>query len=155
MRDVFLKLMKNMADVLGVENLPIENDEQVVIGFDESIVTIQYFEEADQLLIYTDLFPLPEQNREAFYEALLEGQFFFQHTRGSTLGINKELNIVLLQTTLALSILDTDKFMQFLENFMHIVSYWKENTKHFFDPNTNSNLSDNNEHFIDQNMIKI
>ncbi len=134
--DVFEKLMKKTASLLGNDNYELEDCNNALIGLDDTLLSFQYLSEADQVLLYANILELPKQKLEAFYQKLLEGQFFFNKTQGFTLAINKDFDIVLLQAIIPMRTVDENTLLQIMENFMNVADYWREELKSFYEDNT-------------------
>ncbi len=132
MSEAFVGMMKRTASLLGNDEFEVEEGNHAVIGVEDVLISFQYLDEAEQILIFGDILELPKENRDIFYEMLLEGQFFFEKTQGFTLAINKDLNIVLLQTALSIHTLDENILLRIMENFMHVAVYWREELAPFY-----------------------
>lgn len=125
MNDAFGSLMRGVGERLALGELAIDSGVSAMIGIDDMLVSVYHLAGAGQVLLYTEVAPLPEEGREALYAALLEGQTFFRETAGATLSINAEAGSVLLQMTLPLRLLDADAMLRILENFVQVAQHWR------------------------------
>lgn len=125
MQDAFGSLMRGVGERLLQGELSIDNGVSVVIGIDDMLVSAFHLEGPDQVLLYTEVAPLPAEGREPLYAALLEGQTFFRDTAGATLSVNAEAGSVLLQMVLPLRLLDVEVMLRILENFVQVGRHWR------------------------------
>lgn len=123
--DTFSQLMQQVGGTLHLGELVLDGG-SCCIGIDDLIVNVRYLDGADQVLLYTEVAPLPATHREALFATLLQGQCFFQKTAGATLSLDQGLGAILLQNVQPLRVLDCAAFMNWLENFMHTALYWQE-----------------------------
>lgn len=123
--DTFSQLMQQVGGTLHLGELMLEGS-GCCISIDDQIINVQYLDAADQVLLYTEVAPLPPTQREKLFAGLLQGQCFFHKTGGATLSIDLGLGVVLLQNVQPLRVLDCATFMNWLENFAHTALYWQD-----------------------------
>lgn len=128
MANAFTQLLEGFGQRLELGELRIEEDTYALLGVEDTLITLQYLEEPDQILMYASVADLPDHasdaTMKAYYEAILEGQAFYAETAGATLSISKELGMVLLQIILPMRTLDVDKMMDILPNFVQVAEHW-------------------------------
>jgi hypothetical protein len=124
MQNSFQTLIDFLSKEVGAD-IEVGNDTRVFCNFDEFPVLIEYLEGADQILLAVSIAPVPDQNREAFYRTLLQGQYLFYKTGGATLALGNESNFVNLQVLKDLCALTPQNFLTLMENFLHVAGYWQ------------------------------
>ncbi|SFS73762.1 Tir chaperone protein (CesT) family protein [Succinivibrio dextrinosolvens] len=81
---------------------------------------------SQMLVIQVPVGILPKTDREEFMMSLLDANDFFAGTNGFTLGINKEAEIVTLQTVWNISYLSQEYFSNLVENTFIEGTSWLE-----------------------------
>ena len=81
-------------------------------------------ESSGMLLINTGVALLPSEGREEFYEYLLTANDLFSGTKGLTLGVNKEQELVTLQLAWELGKLDEERFGNLMANMGILAAEW-------------------------------
>lgn len=124
-------LLSEFGKTVGIPDLCFDENGYCCLFFDDMVVNMELAEDGDHLFLYSNVGEIPEGNLPAFYEMLLEGNYFFRKTRGATLGIDRDANIVLLiyrRPTLNLELSD---FEQLIENFVNVTESWTRNINGF------------------------
>lgn len=162
MANAFTQLLEGFGQRLELGELRIEEDAYALFGVEDTLLTLKYLEEPDQVLLYASVADLPmhasDATMMAYYEALLEGQVFYAETAGATLSISKNLGMVLLQLVLPMRVLDPDKLIQIVGNFVRVAEHWTIRCAELAEGtgDTSSSVSHcDNEAFLMQHMIRI
>lgn len=121
----FSELMSDFGTRLGI---PLEPDADGVYGFDVEGMTfaIHDLPENAQAVFTGDLGQPPPENPEGLYRLVLEAQYLFQETQGSTLSLNPETGRFTLCRTLPLLALDPDTFFAAAEQFINTLEAWSK-----------------------------
>jgi hypothetical protein len=109
-----LEIEESLAtQVPGIYALPIEEGVTITIG--ETPQCITYF---------CPLGPAPQKKEEEVFAKLMLGNLFGQGTRGATLGLNNDANLVILSQEINYNA-DYKEFKEVLEDFINSVDYWR------------------------------
>lgn len=117
----FQKLLNELAEITGLDSIPVEDDGGCAIKLDSIILNMQYFEDTEQCYFISTLFPVPanEKDKADLYENLLEANCFYRETQGGIIGVNKEMNIVTYATKFGITNLSGSDFANFVEVFVN------------------------------------
>ncbi len=161
MSNAFSNLLQGFGQRLEMGELRIEDDSYAMLGVEDTLITLKYLDEPDQVLMYAAVADLPDHaddaTMKAYYEALLEGQAFYVETAGATLSVSKELGMVLLQIILPMRTLDVEKMIHIVENFVRVADHWSIRCAELADDTNAPGPLSASEHeaFLMQHMIRI
>lgn len=82
--------------------------------------------------LYSNVCPLPKEKLEDFLILVMKANLFFQGTLGATLALKDKEEILTLSRAVPYEIND-HYFREIIEDFINIVEYWREETKHHID----------------------
>ncbi|HAO32696.1 MAG TPA: hypothetical protein DCQ84_07070 [Candidatus Competibacteraceae bacterium] len=120
-RDALAELGQQMG-------LPITLNEQGVcrLVFDQRFtVDIEASADRDTVHLYSVLCPIPPEDRESFYERLLEANLFGGGTGGAWFAVDALHNEVLLNRALTMANTDYQDFVGILESFVNHLESWE------------------------------
>jgi len=120
----FNELIAELGKKTGLDFLTPNEDGLCEIDTEFATVNIQDVSEMGMVLLTGIVCPVPDEPSRAFLMALLEANFMFQRTRGATLSIDTEANVVMLARYERLSDLDGDRLAVILANFLDTMREW-------------------------------
>ena len=106
--------------------LEITGGVKVYVDFDDFALRIEYLPEAEQLLLAAPIFDVPATGREALYRALLQGNFLFVGTHGTTLALDNKESFITLQLFRDMAALTQDNFPLLVEGFLNAAQEWRD-----------------------------
>jgi hypothetical protein len=124
MQNFFRALMLNMSETLNVP-MEFDTETQASVNLGSFPLLIQYLPGAEQMLAAAPIAEVAVENREKFYQALLQGQYLFKYTGGGTLSLDPEGRFVCLQVCQDIRMLNEESCVALLENFLRIAEYWQ------------------------------
>ena len=122
--DMINPLFHDFGKTLGIDTLTLDENGCCCLLFDDIVVNFEATPESEQLFLYTRLGSIPDKDKEAFFAALLEGNYFYRTTGGATLGVDQKSNSVVMAYQTFYTHLDVRRFSQIVENFVNIASFW-------------------------------
>jgi hypothetical protein len=125
MKDAFNGLLDFLAKHLEMETPEVAEDGLCVLQIGEQPICIKWLPQAGNALILADLGPIPEHGREAFYERLLKANHALFETGGTALSANRDMNMVALQYMAPVELLDGQRFLKIMENFVAVAVRWR------------------------------
>ena len=125
MRGEVEAILKKLAQVLDISSLSLDANNKCLILFDDKIVlNIEFSEEEGVLFIYSFLGLVPFFSKERILEHLLEANFFWKGSNGSTFAIDKQSRTLILEKKFNVEGLDYNFFEDSLTIFVDTVEYW-------------------------------
>ena len=118
-----IELIKFFGKSIGLD---LELDESMSCSFeaDEFTVTLTDLPEFHAVALICDLGEPRVDNNEKLYKAMLEANYVFNSTYGATLCLNGETGHCAINKVLPCDILNNDKFMAEVEQFVNIGEFW-------------------------------
>lgn len=115
-------LLAEVATRLETE-LPLEEDGSCVVEYAEGrTLVIEFDVDSEAVLVYAPAFAVPADNREAFFERVLELNLLGQSTGGCTLGLDPDAELIVLSAAESLQGLDADGCVNLLGGFVETLS---------------------------------
>lgn len=125
MPDAFISLLSALAPALGLPEITVrEDDPSCLLVIDDFEVSLRWLPEADMVMMFTVVAPLPLEGREAFYAELLDANTFFHGTQGFTLAAREDTGVT-LQGVMSMRMLDGSNVAQWVQNFVDVASEWQ------------------------------
>lgn len=126
MQTAFAAMVKALGVQAGRKDLAPDGNSCELV-FDDLPVTLHYLEATDDILVYCVVGLVPEDERErlALFTALLEANFFFRHTAGSTLGVDGKSGLVSMQRLIPVQGLEESSFLSLLESYLNLATLWR------------------------------
>ena len=126
------EVLKRIGDGQGLSDLCLDENNHCMLLFDEKIVLNMDLDEAGKLLvIYAYIGEVPIECRDAVYQKALEGNFFWNETEGSTLGLDKQSQSLVLARAFELPLTDMTAFEDRLGVFVEVVEKWMARIERF------------------------
>ena len=125
MPDAFTSLLSALAPALGLPEITVrEDDPSCLLVIDDFEVSLRWLPGSDQVMMFTVVAPLPEENREKLYAALLDADTFFHGTQGFTLGAREDTGVT-LQGVMPMRMLDGSNVTAWVQNFVNVAEEWQ------------------------------
>ncbi|MBQ3682138.1 MAG: type III secretion system chaperone [Succinimonas sp.] len=118
-----IELIKFFGQSIGLE-LELDESNSCSFAADEFTVTFTDLPEFRAVALICDLGEPRVDNNEKLYKAMLEANYVFNSTYGATLCLNGESGHCAINKVLPCDILDNDKFMAEVEQFVNIGEFW-------------------------------
>lgn len=126
------EVLKRIGDGQGLSDLCLDENNHCMLLFDEKIVLNMDLDEAGKLLvIYAYIGEVPLECRDAVYQKALEGNFFWKETEGSTLGLDKQSQSLVLARAFELPLTNLTAFEDRLGVFVEVVEKWMARIERF------------------------
>jgi hypothetical protein len=129
--DAFRDLLASFGASLGLPELAPDDEGYCALRFDDLEVHLQYEPEEDELLVFTRLGEIDDDEPAELYGRMLAANLFWQGTGGATLGVQPEDGMVFLSRKVAMRALDDAKFRQLLEQFVNTGDDWRREVESF------------------------
>lgn len=126
MRRTLHELTTEYAAATGCSCEIKEGSCQATLSVEGLTIQIGLAESSGMILFQTGvaLLPADTANRDAFCLNLLAANNLFSETRGFTLGVDEERDLVTLQLAWDLSRLDTEGFARIVHNLLAVAADW-------------------------------
>ena len=126
----FSELMAETGDILGIEGLEPDAEGVCILASDEAeIYLINCPEAGDMILITSSFMPLPPDGDRALVAAL-KANHLFEKTRGATLSLDPETEMISLSRFVPLAALTPEFLINLVEEFSSALvsfrSYFEE-----------------------------
>lgn len=126
MNQAFSSLLATLAPAMNLPEISVrEDDPSCLLVIDDFEVSLRYLPDADLVMIFTVVAPLPEKGRETLYPALLDANTFFHNTQGFTLAAREDTGVT-LQGVQPLSVLDSSNIATWVQNFVNVADHWQQ-----------------------------
>lgn len=127
MRAAFESFVKAVGAQAGVENLAPEGDSCRLV-FDDLPVTLNYSEAGGDIMFYCVVGTVPEKEAErlTLFTSLLEANFFFRNTAGSTLSADTASGLMAMQRVLPAKGLEETELLDALESYLNMAMLWRD-----------------------------
>ncbi len=122
-------LLSSFGEIIGIPGLKFDEDNYCSLLFDDICINLEVDETTRHLYISSPLGPIPENADQAFFEMLLEANYFFRQTGGAALGMNREANVIQLIYQIPMTGLDLPLFNRIMENLVGIAETWMTKIK--------------------------
>lgn len=125
MNPAFSSLLAALARELNMPGIETRDDNSAcLLAIDDFEVSL-YCLATDQVMIFTVVAPLPTQQRDTLYAALLDANTFFHQTQGFTLAAREDTGVT-LQGTLPMTALTDANVATWVGNFVNVAAHWQE-----------------------------
>lgn len=119
------RLLKELGKVLDLSSLELDSNNHCLILFDDKIVLNLELDESDgALIVYAYVSVVPFTAKELILEILLEANFFWKISNGSTFAIDKQTQTLVLEQKFSLPLKDPGHFQDTLALFVDVVEAW-------------------------------
>lgn len=122
--DVFKQLIKEFGSQLGINHLVSDEQGYVGLTIDAQDIHLQYDDETDEIIVFTELGAIEEDKLAEVCLMLLSANQFWQGTQGATLSVESTSKKIFLADRKALSLVDVQSLNDWLERFTNISHYW-------------------------------
>lgn len=118
------KILASFGGKIGIPELKFDEDNYCCLLFDEIGINLETDLETGQIFFSSPLGPIPEKVDQAFFEMLLEANYFYKDTGGASIGINREVNKIQLIYSIPYQGLDQTQFEQIMESLVNLSELW-------------------------------
>jgi len=120
-------LIAELGTELGLPGMRLDEGGCCTITTENGLeIVLNYVDEDELLILYTDLGRIPESRREELYTALLKGNFGWQTARGTTLSTTPGGRRAVLQSQVPRAQLNLPTLSACLDHFFQWASLWQE-----------------------------
>jgi Tir chaperone protein (CesT). len=121
------EIMADFGQAIGYPELALDEDGSCLLAAGEQALFLSCPEGAVSLLVYAPVGEPPEgPHRAELAEELLAANAYNEGTRGLTLGLSSERDLIMLSGTLPVSLLDAASLQSFLQFFMEQAVSWEQ-----------------------------
>ncbi|MBQ8707239.1 MAG: type III secretion system chaperone [Succinivibrionaceae bacterium] len=108
--------------------LDLELDENSACNFevDDVFVTIVAMDEIEQIVLMGDIGAPPEFEHEKLFRLMLEANYLYGSTRGSTIALNESNDHVVLTKYLPLKLQSEDSLYSEVETLISVCEIWRQ-----------------------------
>ena len=119
-------VLQELSRQMALDGVALDENRVCQLVFDDKIVVNieSPLDNEDKVYLYSTVGIVPPENKEAFYEKLLEANLFGYGTGGATLAVSSELAEVILIQTFFMEKTDYQDFVNGLENFIDQTAAW-------------------------------
>ena len=118
-------ILSSLAKVLDLSSLTLDKNNKCLILFDDKIVINLELVEVDKALyLYSYLGLVPFHAKETILELLLESNFFWKESFGSTFAIDAQTQTLVLEQKFDVLLLHIEEFEDILSTFVDTVEFW-------------------------------
>jgi hypothetical protein len=120
-------LVRAFGQSVGIRDLRVDEDgfSAVAVG-DRLIINFQYVEDADVIVVFTELGEVSRARETEVYRAMLDANFFWQGTGGAVLALEAESRTAVLMTREPLEGLTPEAFEHAVGMFAKRADEWIE-----------------------------
>ena len=119
------RLLKQLGKVLNLSSLELDVNNHCLILFDDKIViNLELDEEKGELIVFAYISVVPFAAKEMILEILLEANYFWKVSHGSTFAIDKQTQTLVLEQKFPLPLAQSENFEDTLGIFVDVVETW-------------------------------
>lgn len=123
--------LSELGRLIGIASLTFDEYGYCCLLVDDTTLNLEYDPPSGDLLLYAHMGTLPEQAPGAFYEMLLEGNFFCRETAHATLGIDRAARVIVLYDAHPSRLLDGLMLERIVTRFVDGAEHWKRRIASF------------------------
>lgn len=127
------EILESLGLFLGLDDLEFsEEDDTCILQLDDKMrVNISLFLENDTIILHSLMGTLPEVDRSAVVEQLLEANLFWSGTNGATISMERKTGFVIIAQALSLypsegQILTGEDLANFIASLASAANQWKK-----------------------------
>jgi len=133
--------LAELGRLIGIASLTFDEYGYCCLLVDEITLNLEYDAPTGDLLLYAHMGTLPEEPPPAFYEMLLEGNFFCRETAHATLGIDRAARVIVLYDAHLARVLDGPMLEGIVTRFVDAAEHWKQRIATFGEKRDASTLA--------------
>ncbi len=120
-------LLGELGEKIKLNDLELDKNRMCRLIFDDKfVVDIEALPDEQTFFMYGVVGRVPTEEKEAFYEKLLEGNLFGKETGDASLGVDPQQGEVILFQKLNAEKLEYIEFEKHLEQFLNYMEFWSK-----------------------------
>ena len=123
-KEKFEILLNEFGGVIGIESLTLNEKNGCTLSFDELIVNIQYVEEDNAFLLFSDLGKIPEAKNSELYKALLTANFYRSQIINAAFSYCESTDSIVLILLQPIDNLASGQLDEIFQKFIDLVDAW-------------------------------
>lgn len=144
-------ILSRLSTVLELSDLVLDKNNKCLILFDDKIViNLELTPVDNDLYLYSYLGLVPFFAKENILELLLESNFFWKESFGSTFAIDGQTQTLVLEKKINLDLLKESEFEDILASFVDSVDFWM---KRIFEIETEAEMLTNEDKAAIKNKL--
>lgn len=124
--ETFAGLIDTFGRSIGLDGAAPDAEGYCAMSFDELVVHFQYDSEDNSLTLFSRIGIADEDRLEGIYAMLLAANMFWQGTKGATLSVEPEGQMVFIADRRDVAYLSDASFREWLGAFVNIAEYWSD-----------------------------
>lgn len=117
-------ILQEFGASIGIPDLKPDEEYRCNMQFDDVAVSFELGVDEDRMFIYALLGNAAEADTEAVYVSLLQANYIFEGTAGSTLSIDPRSGGIVLMRAERLNALRLATFEALVEDFVNVAEQW-------------------------------
>lgn len=118
-------LLKQFGNTIALPDLALDEEGFCSLTFDDKIVlNIQYDHRTENIVIFTEIGKIKDEQSLKVYARLLEANMFWKDTGGGTLCVEPKTKTTMLEYQEAVAQMDEVRFQRVIEGFINTAEYW-------------------------------
>lgn len=117
-------LITEFGKIIGIPELVLDEENTCTLAFDDQAVNIQFSEEQNALIIFSDLGKVTGSNAEQLYKQLLTANFYREKLSNAAFSYCKETGSIVLMLHQSIEGLEIRQFDDLMENFTNLAIAW-------------------------------
>lgn len=129
---MFKSLLADLGQQLGIPDLAAaEDDGHCALALpDDRVVVLEYDDAIEAVTLFCELGTIERQHGEVVLLELLNANVLWSGTGGATLGVHQQTGQVTLGYRVPVKALDTERFLQTIEEFLNGIDHWRQRLDH-------------------------
>ncbi|MCK5687159.1 type III secretion system chaperone [bacterium] len=123
-KEKFERLLDKFGHVIGIEPLTLNEENGCTLSFDELIVNIQYVEDDNSFLLFSDLGKIPESKNHKLYKELLTANFYRSQLINAAFSYCESTDSIVLILLHPIDSLVSGQLDEIFQKFIDLVDAW-------------------------------
>lgn len=119
------ELLGRLSHSLRLNRLALDEEDHCILLFDDKVIlNLELDGERSQLVVYAYLGMAPIEHKERIYEWLLQANYFWNETQGSTLALDRQTQTLVILRAFDLPLRHPENFEDELGIFVESAEHW-------------------------------
>ncbi|MDR3143682.1 MAG: type III secretion system chaperone [Puniceicoccales bacterium] len=119
------ELLGRLSHSLHLKRLALDEEDHCILLFDDKVIlNMELDGERSQLIVYAYLGMVPIEHKERIYEWLLQANYFWHETQGSTLALDRQTQTLVILRAFTLPLRHPENFEDELGVFVESAEHW-------------------------------